>query len=66
MGLFWVGGKVILVARNDSEPIEFANTQDLLKWIGEKTQDLKVIREFLDGGYIRDSAGNRYSIADLL
>lgn len=55
----------ILVARNEDEPIEFGSMKEFLNWIGEKTDDLKVVQEFFNGGYIIDSSGNKYWLADL-
>lgn len=56
---------MILVCKNEDEPITFESVSTLLQWIGSKTDDLGMVRDFLDGGYIRDSANNKYSLSDL-
>lgn len=55
----------ILVVKNVDEPLEFESVATLLQWIGSKTDNLSEIRSFFDGGFIVDSAGSRYSLADL-
>lgn len=55
----------VLVCKNADEPHVFESVHALFDWVTKQTKDLGVIRDFLLGGPIVDSAGNYYSLADL-